>query len=1769
MLSLNKHNNKKKMNKKAETILEIKKEEINKYDSDEESQKNESDSESEKEKEIENEIEKISQEKKVKSELFDSSQLIGNFINTLSKEKKCLYEINNLNFYDEDLIKKINSDNIKEEENLNNILLELNHEMIFDEVDKVIFYSDFFTFILKKMFILIKKHSINDEIINLFDLINKISAQILKNILEFINNNNKAKTYINDLKKIKLITLQIIDYVIELYFLILSVRFLIQPDLFLSISLKYLINYLCNNNNNNNINHEELTTGEQIFIKKYLETLHQIISNRKLYNINFSIEQYKDLFTVCFFCLNHSELCNIGIIISEIIILILDLLEDNFFNEKFIENFLLCFDTFLNKFNYYSENFKFYNIDKKIYDNYLNFFNEYRCINSKNISIFTYLFLKFNSLNYINDKFIEGFHNFIQKIFEWNKNQICLILYCIIIDLLKIKYNIEFCIVQPLITNFYLSILNLCNGVNIDINIKKFLMNVLQIFFNDLLTDFELMKDCYLCFGKENKILFEEFLENKKENNSELNINKKRNKKKKQSIIYNEKECECFSCSFTKINKENSFNCQKCHYKTNLRLQLIDPEKDDNLSVCGFCNMKSFFESCGIIFEKENEMTLIDIDEEIIKELSKRRLKNDIEKEDDKITIFEKFLLYQNLLYKKAFLFLKINLLKFIRISNSIDNENVNNNIQKSFQIFLKILINDNKMKNATYNNFSNNLLQFYKVQKERTYNLHQDIYIDDKTIQYFFFFHFYVNLLFTGHIKIIDMIFYEKHNWNIKHKSMKILENFIQFEKKETIFQSFQVILIAPLLCDSSLVVREYAFNLLFKLYQNKKIDREQLIRILYENINESSFLIRKRIVKALSNLILIENERENLPGIIAIFLNKLNDTSESEKLKKYIYEFFINAFKQKSNNYSLLKEILSIFINILIEMNEIAEGSTLISENISKLFEKINLDLKNTQYEIMISFLMENYLFIEKNVNVISNKELTNIIQALTILKIISKYDSENTSIYIEDICNYFSQNSPIKSIRKSDKSKDSNRVFNEKSNQIIQLSCEILSNIFTYYDKGENNNNVKNNLINQIENDLIYVIINRPSFVMISALETYFKLINRGLVFMDKIQNLVVQNFNFLLNIKINFLNNNEISFPENIISKSISLLSYIIYSIKEDQIIEFFQSDNLKEITEKIFDLLSFYTTSYSKSFQINLRAFESFGFFWIKFPNYLSKSSKCIQYIIDNIKDQNEKIILLKTFYNFFQKISILTSQKQKEKLEQIEKKENLNDKEFDFGVIHIFFEKFIDSISHFMLNDNSILIRLYTIRLLQLIVNLGNLNVHKILPEIFPSLFDINSEIRYIASTLLEKILKMSNQKFFNLLNECLINSYNFQKNIFSSSQLINSFIKVEDKDNLNKYVNSNENVFELFCYRLTKLNIKSSTKNFLNKFLEVFNNINVIENYFISGKNSLKDCIYKFEFYEFIAKLIGDFKFEKRNQIFLIFDSMYIDYETNLCVFKSKLKNYKSDENINQMDMKLIYYFLITGLKTFLLKFLAIKYKIFSEEDMYLISIKGWLSYKNYLAEKDVKIENKIEINNEFKNVPFFQFYLVFEKICQIVFNSQMKKMKKFKPSDKQIIVDYLSLLKSFANNYSLSEISDTITRKKRKLRRSLQDAFLLSYFIPNENSDKSDSKPKLFINEKTNFKYRNRITLGDIKLKNDYNKKSVNDNIDEIISTSEKSYISENKAFDIEVEKENNYNSNNKEKKKNKKCKDTSMKNYKKRKTKGILIDIIEESD
>ena len=130
-----------------------------------------------------------------------------------------------------------------------------------------------------------------------------------------------------------------------------------------------------------------------------------------------------------------------------------------------------------------------------------------------------------------------------------------------------------------------------------------------------------------------------------------------------------------------------------------------------------------------------------------------------------------------NSLYKKVFLFLKLNLLNFIYISNQIQTQEKNENIYLSFKVFLRSLLQEDKLKDKNYISFIENLEQFFKVQKERVFNLHQDINIDEKTIQYFYFFHFYINFLFNGHWKILEILISDKSQfWQIKYQCMKIL---------------------------------------------------------------------------------------------------------------------------------------------------------------------------------------------------------------------------------------------------------------------------------------------------------------------------------------------------------------------------------------------------------------------------------------------------------------------------------------------------------------------------------------------------------------------------------------------------------------------------------------------------------------------------------------------------------------------------------------------------------------------------------------------------------------------------------------------------------------------------------------------------------------------------------------------------------------------------------------------------------------------------------
>ena len=1730
-------------------------ESINKYDSDEESYKKPDEDEEYKD---EPELEKNPKESNINSDEEDLN--IGSVISKIKDFDNNVFKYEHLVYQDTyiiDEIKAFNSQKNYKINSLQELFLKVLQQFSFEDINQCLFYSEVFIYLLKKTFFMLKNSGPNDELINIFNLIQRFAAQIISKNIKYLNTKSQTKSANNfeDLNSLSSFTLQQIDFVIELYYIFITIRYLPQPDEFIDNSLEYLIN-LYNIKNGTKI---ILKEHDIIYIKKYIETIHQSIKNRKKLQICLSLEQYKNIYTLGFLLLRDHKQLNIYYYIIEMLCDIIEIVDDNHYIDKFVTEYLLCFNCFIEEYNLVQEKFKSFKFSKNLYSSYLNYFGQYKLTNSEDISLLTFFLMKISCYLYLKNssyftKFIE---DFLHKIFSHNNQSFLLYILFIFKDFTKMKYDIEFSISINILTHIYLSITSLLSTPDTNLPCKKFLVIVLKFFMGDLLKDLKSLRNSYLCFGKQNdelkKLLHINDSSNSSNNNNKKKNKNKNNKKEKEmdmdiEIKSEEQKCECFSCTFSTINKMKSFKCGKCDINTNLRLQLIDPNKDDDLTICGFCNINDYFRACSNIFENEDKLELIKTNDNIFAQYSKysKSFKNnkknnnkkknkdssddDKEKMDDILSkpddesnnntnnnknnkeneLFDKCVFYQEMIYKKVFLFLKLNLLNFIYISNQVQTQDKSQNIFLSFKVFLRSLLQEEQLKDKNYITFIENLEQFFKMQKERVFNLHQDINIDEKTIQYFYFFHFYINFLFNGHWKILEILISEKsQHWQIKYQCMKILEKFIDIDKEANIFQNLSVSIVGPLLCDSSLNIREYSFELLFKLYQKKKIQRTDLIYILYNNINESSFIIRKRAIKALSNLVFYEKERDSLKSIILIFLNKIYDNSESDKIKSIIYDFFVQLFK---NNLSTNNELLYYFLNIIIELfsgsEEISGNySNYLSTQLNLLFEKI-YDKINT-YDIVIDYLMQNYIINkdksnnsqnnENNENLNEELSLTQrmeFIQALNFVQILTKYYKKSISIYIEYFCSLLEYNGDI--------------VLH--NNRIIQLSCMIIGNYFEEKKSGDNDNSniiededtftIKYKTLCKIENLLLNIIMNKAPVITFSALETYFKMIKNGVIDVDKIEKFALMNFTFLKKLKED--EKKILNTQENIISKSLTIFSYIIYSLNDSEILNTFKDiyQTIDIIKEVIFDLFSFYylfryniplqktkRITEQNIYLINLanslstKAFQSFTYFWVRFPYYLLKSDKIIQTTFDNLENADEKIIVLQSFNRLFKDMSIKCEESRINK-----------DNSFDFGIVHLFFENFIEKINLFLVEENCDIVRLEAIHLIKLIIDLGNLNVHKIIPYAFASLFDCINEIRCVAVEIIQKGFSISKDKSLNALGEGLKQAWKFQKKKYGSSKLINSFVKIIDPET-KEYKSSNENIFELLFYKINKNKIKFQ-KKILEKYLSCIQEISNMENSLNISSSSnaeLKKCLNSFEYYEFIAKLIGDFKFQNSDEVYLVYDKLYMEYENNICVFKAKFKQYKEDESVQKMDMKLIINYLKSGLYLFLLRFLFIKYQIFSEDQLNDINNEGW---KKFL-EKNINIDNKKiklpkKLESRISKFKFIEFYSNFEILNIQLFDNQLKSYNKFNKENKTNINICLGRMKSFSN-LDINKFIGLYNGKKR----SLAD---LSFKILFDDNNKGVEKLKRKTMFSTDIKVRNRISM------NDNNESSENKNNDKV---------------------------------------------------------------
>lgn len=1567
---------------------------------------------------------------------------------------------------------------------------------------------------------------------------------------------------------------------------------------------------------------------ENIFLPATIGRIKNIILNLNTLfsfkNFSYTSESLKDLFLLSFNLIKEKCLVNIFLHLTETlcnvigISLLLDS-EKNFI-EKFLEYLISLFMDFSEFSNLDEE--KFYLLDSKIHRSFKIYFGVYKCHNGETISLYTLLFLKFFSLIYTSEDgttgkdifllnnqekheknyFMKIFENFIFKIFETKRNAMLLIIFCIFEDLINIKYNVEFSISLVILTNFFLCFNNLITNSDLEQNKRKFFMNLLQIFIENLLTDFKNMKENFLCLGQ-NK--------NNKGNLNSENANLKNNKKKNVKK-YDSYSCtsECFSCIFINsevISNNLFFKCGNCNWKTNLKLHLTSPDSENvelQEQVCGFCSMKKYFEIYhGDLFscEKDKEYNLIETNEDIIEEYSKSKnqiYENNNEVEMNRnisVDIFENFLHYQDHLYKNSFTFMRSNILNFLKIFNKnfqqCENNFFSTNLDTSFKIFLKILISDNKINTPEYRHFTKNLINIYESGKGRIFNSLPDLFIDDTVTTYFNFYYFYVNFLFAGHWKLIDILINEDLNspWFLKLKSLKILEKFLVFEGEDKFFQNFQPEMLSLLLSDSSFYVKEYSLEILFKLFKFKKITKNNFINILYENINETSFLIRKRIIKALIGLILEEKEnddKEHFKTINFIFLNKTIDNSESVKIKNLIYDFYYQIFSctgigKNKNRENLVFDIISVFIEILKENDEDLNGSgnSLIYsqnsssenllQNIKNLFAILieERKLKESCITNISDFIFSEYILSylklkagfygeEKNLNLSENLEkgpsthlLENykfLIQALNIIKIISNFYPEPITIYFQTLLDFLKTEENTHTsvhVQNIDSNLQNHNPNNPLllSNEIIlenkskQIICEIFGNILTL---SETKTNIKSKQILLLEIHLIKIILAKPSNVMISAINCYSKILSRSVVSYEKIKELTLKNFIFLkgqvdnlsklyklkgaitaitgtnqmsaseLKISKNSHKNliNEINqVPLPILSKALTLLSYITYCSENDAVFKIFNfmlsSENnknnyndssQKKICENIFLIYKSFTLKHPNN-AIKFRSFEALGFFWIRFPHKISDSKEIIKHIFSSISNDEDKLIILRTFINFFEKINLkIKSDGEKifsENNSENDEEDNENvftNENYDFGNLHLFFENFINNFSSFIVNEHNPMIRLQAIHLIKLIVEMGNINLHTILPYIYSSLFDYVDEIRHIAAGILEKVVKISKDKFLTFTKENLKMSYQFCKKIYGDQMVTNSFVKVkiaqnlcqQDQDNSSlelidqsSFEIQNENVFELLLYKIGK-SIKDENFNnkILTKFIQTFSEIKNVESEVNKSNRSLNaifsEVLDKFEYYEFIANLIADFKFSKSMEIKTIFLNVFKDYQTGFLVFQTKLKEFK-DSNSQTVDLKFIIIILSIILKISLLKFLLAKFENFdSFENVINKNFNNFIQIlksgdlencdndENQIFEKSTpkkkRKKNNSKCNNhlsevplyskEFKNIKFYQFY-------KSALN-YVKKLMKFinfggKKCDKNKLIEYLKNLKEL-EKMKICEIRNAGVKYKKKLKKS-----------------------------------------------------------------------------------------------------------------------------
>jgi len=435
----------------------------------------------------------------------------------------------------------------------------------------------------------------------------------------------------------------------------------------------------------------------------------------------------KIIFLFCFTILSYKNLANLHILTIKILSCIISKNLD--YTEKLLDNVITLFKQFSNSFEEMQVLFPF---DEKIYKNYVNYYGIYKSYDNTEICLFSYLLIKIFSVIY------EDFENI--KLNNLNKkefNKTFEVFLTKIIDSTDSSNNfIFFVFITDLIKVKY----------SIEFSITPVVLTNLFIYFSSVIEShsYDLIKRKFFLY------LYEIIIDNVLHDFGEM---------KNFYLCFESKEgCrECFACENHKTKGKIFIECAECLIRTNI---FLDSDNLDDKE-CEFCRIEQIFNNFSSELNIENKMS------------------------DIKSGSLEKIFSYQELLSKNTFKFIKYSSIFFL--FSSINNDIFSDDIDFSFNIFLQqFYINDNS--DSKENNLIKTLHEFYIINRNKI--TLKNLNICTLFYNYFMFYLQYLNFLFISQIKLIDIILDFNNNWNLRYRSLKMLENFLIFEKDNKIFK-------------------------------------------------------------------------------------------------------------------------------------------------------------------------------------------------------------------------------------------------------------------------------------------------------------------------------------------------------------------------------------------------------------------------------------------------------------------------------------------------------------------------------------------------------------------------------------------------------------------------------------------------------------------------------------------------------------------------------------------------------------------------------------------------------------------------------------------------------------------------------------------------------------------------------------------------------------------------------------------------------------------